>query len=564
MASATQLKDQGNKALQAEKFDEAISFYSQAIELDSSNHVFFSNRSAAYAKKGDYDKALSDAQKTVDMKPDWGKGYSRLGAALEYLGKDKEAFDAYEKGTKCDPSNAQLKQSFDNIKRKMEQRNNPFADPMLEAKLHMDPRTRDFMKDPGFLVKLRALKQDPSNLTTVFSKDDPRMMTVLSVILGLPDNFAQAGKASGPSTDSSKAESDSCCSGGSCSSKGAPSAGSSSSSKPTPETPKDGRTDDQKKADTEKELGNAAYKKKDFETAISHYDNAIALDSINIIYYTNKAAVFFEQNKFQECVELCEKAVEIGQANKAPFKLVAKPYARIGNVYFKQKEYKKALEYFGKSLAEHRTEDVKEKVKKIEKLIKEQEKQAYLDPEKAETERQEGNKCFGNGDYPGAVKCYNESIKRNPDDPKVYSNRAACYTKLAEFGLALTDVDKCLELDPNFVKGYLRKGTICLMIKETSKARSAYEKALELDPKSHEARDGLVKCMQQHASKSQEEKRNDAMNDPEVQAILNDPAMRLILEQMQQDPKAAQVHLQNPDVRDKIMKLADSGIIQVR
>lgn len=37
-----------------------------------------------------------------------------------------------------------------------------------------------------------------------------------------------------------------------------------------------------------------------------------------------------------------------------------------------------------------------------------------------------------------------------------------------------------------------------------------------------------------------EEARKKALNDPEIQAILNDPAMRLILEQMSQDPKSAQ------------------------
>ena len=74
----------------------------------------------------------------------------------------------------------------------------------------------------------------------------------------------------------------------------------------------------------EKEKGNAAYKKKDFETAHQHYDKAIELDPTNIVYYTNKSAVFFEQKRYDECIDICNKGIEIGRDNRADFSLIAK------------------------------------------------------------------------------------------------------------------------------------------------------------------------------------------------------------------------------------------------
>ena len=58
---------------------------------------------------------------------------------------------------------------------------------------------------------------------------------------------------------------------------------------------------------------------------------------------------------------------------------------------------------------------------------------AYIDQDKADAAREEGNTLFKNGDYPGAVKAYSEAIKRAPKDPKGYGNRAAAYIKLASF-----------------------------------------------------------------------------------------------------------------------------------
>jgi stress-induced-phosphoprotein 1 len=69
----SELKDQGNAALAADKVDEAIARYTEAIALDDGNHVLYSNRSFALTKAKKYLEALGDAEKTIELKPDWAK-----------------------------------------------------------------------------------------------------------------------------------------------------------------------------------------------------------------------------------------------------------------------------------------------------------------------------------------------------------------------------------------------------------------------------------------------------------------------------------------------------------
>ncbi|KAF5306204.1 hypothetical protein FQR65_LT07481 [Abscondita terminalis] len=547
MDQVAALKDKGNAALAQNNYELAIKFYTEAISLDVNNHVLYSNRSAAYAKANKYEEALKDAEKTVQLKPDWGKGYSRKGSALAYLRRTDEAILAYQDGLEVDPSNAQLQEGLAEVRAQKESNNrgfpNPFASPDVLIKLQLDPRTKGFMKDPSFISLLQQIQKNPNLLTQ--SLQDSRIITALGVLMGF--DMTQEEPMDTETTYT-------------------PPPAQKSESKSEPKQPEPELSEPKKLAKQEKELGNEAYKKKEFIKAITHYENALQHDPTDITFYNNLAAVYFEQKQYETCIKECEKGIEVGRENRADFKLIAKAFMRIGNAHKKMKNYLLAKSAYEKSMSEHRTPEIKTLLSQVEAVIKEEERKAYIDPTKSEEEKEKGNLFFKKGDYATAVKHYTEAIKRNPDDPKLYSNRAACYTKLAAFDLGLKDCDRCVELDPKFIKGWIRKGCILQGMQQSSKAISAFQKALEIDPNNTEAIQGYKQCTLDNAGigGDPEKIKQRAMADPEVQSILRDPAMRMILEQMQNDPKAVQDHLRNPDIAAKIQKLLESGIIAIR
>ena len=60
--------------------------------------------------------------------------------------------------------------------------------------------------------------------------------------------------------------------------------------------------------------------------------------------------------------------------------------------------------------------------------------------------------------------------------------------------VSLQDCDKAIELEPTFVKAYLRKAKVLQGMSQPSKAIAAYEKVLEMDPNCTEAVEGYKNC----------------------------------------------------------------------
>ncbi len=61
MDQATEYKNKGNQAFKEGKFEDAVNYFTKAISANPNDHVFYSNRSGAYASLKLYDEALGDA-----------------------------------------------------------------------------------------------------------------------------------------------------------------------------------------------------------------------------------------------------------------------------------------------------------------------------------------------------------------------------------------------------------------------------------------------------------------------------------------------------------------------
>ena len=84
-AAADKHKAAGNAHMSAKKYDDAIKSYTQAIGLDPTNAVYYSNRAAAYSSKGDHNSAVLDAEQAIETDPAFVKAYHRLGCVFLHL-----------------------------------------------------------------------------------------------------------------------------------------------------------------------------------------------------------------------------------------------------------------------------------------------------------------------------------------------------------------------------------------------------------------------------------------------------------------------------------------------
>lgn len=109
---AERAKAEGNVFMQKKLYPQAVEAYTQALKISPNgphSHVYFSNRAAALLSMKQFGDAIVDSERSLALKPDYGKAHARLGLAHFLSGNYRPAMEAYTVSLKYDPHNASSK-----------------------------------------------------------------------------------------------------------------------------------------------------------------------------------------------------------------------------------------------------------------------------------------------------------------------------------------------------------------------------------------------------------------------------------------------------------------------
>ncbi|XP_042869019.1 RNA polymerase II-associated protein 3-like [Penaeus japonicus] len=125
--------------------------------------------------------------------------------------------------------------------------------------------------------------------------------------------------------------------------------------------------------------------------------------------------------------------------------------------------------------------------------------------ERATALKEEGNKCYSSGQLDNAIAKYTQAMALDPNNPILPANRAMAYIKIEKYSAAEADCNKCLKLDPKYIKAYLRRGSSRIKLGKPEEAREDFRKVLKLEPWNKEAKKEFEKLNQLLASEKKDQ-----------------------------------------------------------
>jgi len=220
-----------------------------------------------------------------------------------------------------------------------------------------------------------------------------------------------------------------------------------------------------KRVEGEIDSAQREYEAKQYHNALAHLSIAMTQSPASVDLKILKARILYGLKRYQDVISIASDILRDDDESLPGMFLRGAALFKTGNPTGAIKHFQSVLRSDPDN-AEARTE-----LKKVNLF---------------EAKKKEGNELFSSGQYQQALDTYSECLAIDPENDSInstiYSNRAAAYMKLGKYEQAKEDCDKTIQMDPNYVKAYLRRATCNAQLGNHEDVVRDYEKLTQMEP----------------------------------------------------------------------------------
>ena len=230
------------------------------------------------------------------------------------------------------------------------------------------------------------------------------------------------------------------------------------------------------------ELAFSSQAKGEYQKAIHHYTKAIELRPKDADAYINRAAAYENTGDLVMALRDINTALDLDPRVEA--------YNNRGNIYFKQDNYRRAVEDYGKSI-ELDPGNIGAYIYRAHALrylaffddaIRGYRAALALSPNNASAYVGIGLVHQLRGEFDNAIECFDQALKSDSGDPYIYLNRGASSIAKGDIDSAERDFEKALELDPLYPYAFVTRSLVLMNKGDVDGALRDLDRALELNP----------------------------------------------------------------------------------
>ena len=473
----------GNKG----DFDRAIADFNKAIELNPNSNEAYNSRGIAYSSKGDFNSAIADFSKAIKLNPNSAEAYSIRGLAYIRQENFDHAIADFNKAIELNPNSNEAYNTRGVAYSKKGNFDHAIAD--FNKAIELNPNSNEAYNSRGIAY---SSKGDFNSAIADFSKAieiAPGFVAAYNnrgLVYIRQENFDHAiadySKAIEIDPNYNEAYNNR---GLAYSKKGNFDLAIADCNKAIELAPNS--------AEAYNNRGLAYSGKGDFDCAITNYDEAIERNPKFAEAYNNCGLAYSSKGNFDLAIADYDEAIE-----KNPE--FVKAYCNRGIAYSSKGNFDRAITDCSKAINLSPNSDVAYSIRGLaytnkgnfDRAIADFNKAIELNPNIAGAYNSRGIAYSSKGNFDRAITDYNKAIELNPNYDEAYNNRGFAYINKGDFDCAIADCSKAIEINPNLVVAYNNRGIAYSSKGDFDSAIADYKEAIKIDPKLFEAHNNLA------------------------------------------------------------------------